>query len=80
MQFDDRPKVILLLRCSHCGRVHSRADSMLFVDAKRMWSDLVYQKELVNNSSFNLCCNEPLDYYIGGKLAREVLFQKGENK
>jgi len=78
MPSDNRPKIILLLRCSNCGMVHSRTESMLFVDAKRMWDDLVYQKDLINNSPFNLCCNEPLDYYIGSKLAREVLFQKGE--
>jgi hypothetical protein len=59
--------------------VHSRADRMLFVDARRMWQDLVYQKEIINNSPFNLCCGEPLDYYIGHKLAREVLFEKGKS-
>ena len=59
--------------------VHSRMDRILFVDAKRMWQDLVAQKDLINNSPFNLCCNEPLDYYIGNQFAREVLFQKGKS-
>ncbi len=73
---DKRKAYIVLLRCSACGHIVSRTEKMFHWDIKRKWNELVYQKDVMNASPFNLCCDDkPLEYYIGNQLAREIIFQ-----
>jgi len=73
---DKRKTYIVMLRCSVCGSVISKTEKMFQWDIKRRWSELVSQKDVMNASTFNLCCDDqPLEYYIGNELAREVIFK-----
>lgn len=77
MLSNERASIVMMLKCPNCGRLHFKTERMYVVDIKRRWQELVYQKDLINNSSFNLCCDVPLEYYLGNELARNVLFGKG---
>lgn len=67
--------VVLILKCPSCGRVHS-SNKMKIVEIKRKWQEFVYQKDIINVQDCNLCCGENLEFYIGNKLAREILYTK----
>ena len=66
--------IIIMLKCPKCNRFADKTDVMKVHEAKRLWQELVYQKSLLNASDSNKCCDVDLEYYIQGKLAREVLF------
>lgn len=67
-------KIRLFLRCPDCNKLHSKTEPMLLWDIKRRWQELVCQKDLINAQEMHLCCNKELEYYIGNKLARDILF------
>jgi hypothetical protein len=66
---------IIYIRCPKCNKNHGKTIPMYIIDIKRSWQDLVYQKELVNAQEINMCCGIELEYYIGNKLAREIIFK-----
>ena len=68
--------IILTLKCPKCNKFHSKTDELDINKVRRLWQELVYQKDVLNNSDINLCCGVGIEYYIQGELARKVLFTK----
>jgi hypothetical protein len=66
--------IALLLKCPVCNKLRNKTNPMYIWDIKRNWNELVSQKDLINAQDINLCCKKDLEYYIGKKIAREVIF------
>lgn len=67
--------VVLSLKCVSCNRIHS-VNKMSIFEIKRNWQEFVYQKDIINAQDINLCCGTSLEFFIGNKIAREVLYTK----
>jgi hypothetical protein len=76
VQYSINKKIIMFLKCPKCNKIISKTDYITLCDIKRIWTDFIYQKDLVNAQDINLCCGKELEYYINGKLARELIFKE----
>ena len=70
--------VSLMLKCPSCNKIRHKTNPFYIWDIKRNWQEFVMQKELLNSQNCNLCCGKELEFYIGDKPAREIIFK--ENK
>lgn len=68
--------VVLVLKCPDCNKIRHKTDPMYLWDIKRNWQEFVVQKDLVNSQEYNLCCKKEYEYYIGNKLARDIIFKE----